>query len=87
MGYFSVHPAGTGSAAGAATAAAASKAAGTAQEEASAASAPRIDPKPSAAEAPSLTGTYGLVLLIVLGGATAGIAASLAARSSFGQRS
>jgi hypothetical protein len=31
-------------------------------------------------------GTYGLVLLIALGGAAAGIAASLAARASFGQR-
>ena len=77
------------SAAGATTgaAAAAAKVADTAQEEASAASAPRIDPKPTASEAPSRTGTYGLVILIALGGAAAGVAASLAARSSFGQRS
>lgn len=43
--------------------------------------------RPAASDAPSLTGTYGLVLLIALGGAAAGIAASLAARGSFRQRS
>jgi hypothetical protein len=75
----------TGSAAG--TAAAATASAKTAQAEAATASTPRIDAKRAADEAPSLTGTYGLVILIVLGGAAAGIAASLAARSSFGERS
>jgi hypothetical protein len=75
----------SGSGAGAGSAAAASAKAAKAQ--ASAASTPRIDAKRAADEAPSLTGTYGLIILIVLGGAAAGIAASLAARSSFGERS
>jgi hypothetical protein len=43
--------------------------------------------RPASSDAPSLTGTYGLVLLIALGGAAAGIAASLAARGSFRQGS
>lgn len=61
--------------------------AGTAGKAAPAAAAPRIDAERAADEAPSLTGTYGLVFLIALGGAAAGIAASLAARASFGSRS
>jgi hypothetical protein len=70
---------------GAATGSAAAASAKTAQ--AATASTPRIDAKRAADEAPSLTGTYGLVILIVLGGAAAGVAASLAARSSLGGRS
>jgi len=77
--------AGTGS--GAATASAAAASAKAAQAEAATAGTPRIDAKRAADEAPSLTGTYGLVILIVLGGAAAGVAASLAARSSLGGRS
>ena len=76
-----------GNGSGAATASAAAASAKTAQAEAATASTPRIDAKRAADEAPSLTGTYGLVILIVLGGAAAGVAASLAARSSLGGRS
>jgi len=47
---------------------------------------PRISARRAASDAPSLTGTYGLIILIALGGAAAGIAASLAARSSFRTR-
>ena len=72
---------------GAATASAAAASGKAAQAEAATASTPRIDAKRAADEAPSLTGTYGLVILIVLGGAAAGVAASLAARSSLGGRS
>ena len=43
--------------------------------------------RPASSDGPSLAGTYGLVILIALGGAAAGIAASLAARGSFRQRS
>jgi hypothetical protein len=48
---------------------------------------PQLDARNTASDGPSLTGTYGLVLLIALGGAAAGIAASLAARGSFRQNS
>jgi hypothetical protein len=48
--------------------------------------APTISARNASSDAPSLTGTYGLVLLIALGGAAAGIAASLAARGSFGRQ-
>jgi hypothetical protein len=48
---------------------------------------PQLNARNTASDAPSLTGTYGLVLLIALGGVAAGIAASLAARGSFRQGS
>lgn len=47
--------------------------------------APQISTRNAASDAPSLSGTYGLVILIVLGGAAAGLVASLAARGSFGR--